>query len=283
MRAAAALAALLTLVLIGCAAPDMPPVSEPAHPPSKARIEAAAPGASSVEAPVAAPPPLASPPAPRRPGAYANTDPSDDFEVGPPEALADCDEQLKEAGVKWTAAKIPVHTEGKGTGASRVEHTCGSPQVVMFLRGPGKIAYEPAPVLTCKMALALASWEKIVTEEAQRTLRTRVVRIEQLGTYNCRVIPTAPGTMSEHGYANAIDIGRISLENGHTIDIYRDFDKGDDEPTSRNGAFLRAISRRANDEDVFSHVLTPFFDRAHDNHFHLDLARFRRDGTRPRR
>jgi hypothetical protein len=213
-------------------------------------------------------------PPPPRPGVYANLDPFDDYETGPPEALGDCEAQLKTAGVKWTAAKIPVHTERTG-------FVCGAPQVVMYLRGPAKIAYEPPPILTCKMALALASWEKILSEEAERTLHARVARIEQLGTYNCRVIPTAPGTMSEHGYANAIDIGRIHLENGRTIDIYRDFDKGDDDPKTKNAMFLRAISRRANDEDVFSHVLTPFFDRAHDNHFHLDLARFRRDGTRP--
>ena len=86
--------------------------------------------------------------------------------------------------------------------------------------------------------------------------------------------------MSEHGYANAIDIGRLFLENGRTISIYRDFERGEETKTA-TGAFLRAISRRANDENVFSHVLTPFFDAAHNNHFHLDLARFRRDGTRP--
>lgn len=56
---------------------------------------------------------------------------------------------------------------------------------------------------------------------------------------------------------------------------------GDAPPVKLAGSFLRAVSRRANDEDVFSHVLTPFFDAHHKNHFHLDLARFRADGTRP--
>lgn len=249
-------------------APDPPEVTAT----RKAPVEAASP-----EAPA--------PPPPKRPGAYANTDPHDDFDVGPPEAMGDCEDALKNAGVKWAAAKIPVHTEKAALGAklgTTTQFTCGAPQVVMYLRSPAKIAYEPPPILTCKMALALASWEKIISEEAERTLHTRVARIEQLGTYNCRVIPTAPDTMSEHGYVNAIDIGRIYLENGRNIDIYRDFDKGDGEPKTKNGIFLRAISRRANDEDVFSHVLTPFFDSAHNNHFHLDLARFRRDGTRPR-
>lgn len=213
---------------------------------------------------------------PRPPGAHANVDPDDDYVLGPPAPLPDCEEQLKSAGITFAPAKLPVHTEGKPP------LVCGAPQVVMYLRGPAKIAYAPAPVLTCEMALALASWERIVDEEATRTLHARVVKIEQLGTYNCRVIPTAPTLMSEHGYANAIDIGRMFLADGRTLSIYRDFDRGDGDPKTAAGTFLRAISRRANDEEVFSHVLTPFFDEAHNNHFHLDLARFRRDGTRPR-
>lgn len=276
-------ARVVLLVLVGCAEPRGPGAPTPAPPVADARPSAAKAAPGNAE-PVLEKPPLL-PPALRapRPGAFANTDPTDDFETGPPEALDGCEDRLRQAGVRWATAKIPVHTERRAVGApTGLELTCGAPQVVMYLRGPGKIVYEPPPVVTCKMALALASWEKILTEEAERILRSRVARIEQLGTYHCRVIPTAPGTMSEHGYANAIDIGRMFLENGQLIDIYRDFDKAEDEPKKKSGSFLRAVSRRANDEDVFSHVLTPFFDRAHDNHFHLDLARFRRDGTRPR-
>ena len=50
-------------------------------------------------------------------------------------------------------------------------------------------------------------------------------------------------------------------------------------PKSDGQRFLQAIATRAYDEDVFSVVLTPAFDRAHRNHFHLDLARYRVDGT----
>lgn len=235
------LAALSLVALVGCTAPELPTLHLP-----------------------------------RPPDAHANIDPNDDYVLGPPEAVPDCEQKLAAAGIKFTGAKIPVHLEGKPP------LTCGAPQVVMYLRGPEKIAWEPAPVLTCEMALALASWEKIVEEEATRTLGARVTRIQQLGTYNCRVIPTAPTLMSEHGYANAIDIGQLFLANGRTVNIYRDFDRTDGDPAKPVGVFLRAISRRANDEEVFSHVLTPFFDEAHNNHFHLDLARFRRDGTRPR-
>jgi hypothetical protein len=216
------------------------------------------------------------PPPPKKPGAYANTDPEDDFVVGPPEPIADCEEQLEKAGVKFAKATLPVHKEGK-----KVKITCGAPQVVTYLRGPAKIAYNSPPLLTCGMALALAHWEKMVDREAERIFGSKVVHIEHIGTYSCREIAAYPGWVSEHSYANAIDVGFFRLKNGKTIDVYRDFDIGEDEPKKPGGQFLRVVSRRANDEDVFSHVLTPFFNATHRNHFHLDLARYRADGTRP--
>ncbi len=223
-------------------------------------------------APVASPTPT---PAPRRPGAYANLDPDDDFVVGPPDPLPDCDAELDQAGVTYRASTLPVHQAHGGT------LVCGAPQVVTYLRGPGHIAYHAPPLLTCSMALALASFERILQPEAERAFHSSVVRIDQLGTYNCREMAAYPGWVSEHAYANAIDISRFVLRDGRSIDVLHDFDLGESPPVRREGAFLRIVSQRANDEDVFSHVLTPFFDAHHKNHFHLDLARYRADGTRP--
>ena len=168
-----------------------------------------------------------------------------------------------------------MHTEG------RAKILCGAPQVVLYAHGPGGITYSPSPMLTCPMALALASFEKVVQEEAARTYHSSVVRIDQLGTYSCREIKAYPGWISEHSYANAIDLARFVMKNGVTIDVQRDFDLSADLPRRPGGTFLRAVSQRGYDEDIFSHVLTPFFNAAHKNHFHLDLARYRGDGTRP--
>jgi hypothetical protein len=209
----------------------------------------------------------------RRPGAYANVDPSDDDVPGPPDELPDCDEQLARAGVTFHNASLPVHHERR--------LVCGAPQVVVYTRGPGDIAYSPPPLLTCPMALALASFEQVVQEEARRTLGSPVARIEQLGTYNCREMAAYPGWVSEHAYANAIDLARFTLRNGVSITVLRDFDRGDAPPSRPAGGFLRTVSQRAFDEEIFSHVLTPFFDAHHRDHFHLDLARYRGDGTRP--
>jgi hypothetical protein len=269
---------LLPLSLVACdASPPAPPRAPGRSPGASRALPAPLPDPSlalaSTEADAAV---LAPAPAPvvRPPGAYANIDPNDDEIVGPPDALPDCEGRLAEAGIVSRAGRLAVHTE-HGT------LLCGAPQVVTYLRGPGKIAYDPPPLLTCSMALALGSFERIVQEEAERAFHSPVVKIVQLGTYSCREIAAYPGWVSEHSYANAIDVSRFVLKNGKTIEVTRDFDTGDDPPVRHPGAFLRLVSQRAYDEEVFSHVLTPFFNAQHKNHFHLDLARYRGDGTRP--
>jgi hypothetical protein len=198
--------------------------------------------------------------------------------VAPPDLIPDCEDQLKAAGVKYAPATLAI-TE---SGPAKHRFKCGASQVVTYLKGPGNIAYNGAPLLTCGMALALASFEKLLQEEANKIFESPVVRIDHIGTYNCRFMPAYPDMVSEHSYANAIDIGDFVLKNGRSVVILKDFDmKSEDLPKTPSARFLRAISRRAHDEDVFSHVLTPYWDALHANHFHLDLARYRNDGTRP--
>jgi hypothetical protein len=235
-------------------------------------------GACVVVAHAGAEPSAASPPPSRSgsPQAFANDDPSDDWVVAPPDPRPDCHEALAAAGVRFADASIPVHQEGR----ARARLTCGAEQVVLYRGGPAHIAFEPRPVLTCTMALALARFEAVVQEEAVRTFGERVVRITQLGTYACREMAAYRGWVSEHAYANAIDVESFVLASGRRVSVLGGFERG--EPTrTRAGAFLRAVSRRAYDEAIFSNVLTPFFDELHRNHFHLDLARYRNDGTRP--
>jgi hypothetical protein len=240
-----------------------PPVSEPpATKPADASVAVDGSSAHEASMPV------------RREGAYANLDPSDDYVVGPPEEIPDCESQLRAAGVSFRAASLPIRTE------SKTKLVCGAPQVVSYLGGPGKIDYQPGPLLTCGMALALASFERILQAEAVRAFASPVARIAQVGTYSCRGIAAFKGMVSEHSYANAIDLTSFTLKNGKIFTVLRDFEKVPGLPLRPGGLFLRAASRRAFDEDVFSVVLTPFFNATHANHFHLDLARYRRDGTR---
>lgn len=208
---------------------------------------------------------------------FANDDPSDDMVVAPPAPREGCEAELKASGLRFKPAALPVHEVGR-----KRKFSCGADQVVIYQGGPAKITYEPSPVVTCTMALALARFENILQEEAKRLYGKPVIRIRQLGTYSCREMANYPGWVSEHSYANAIDLEAFVLKDGTEITILKNFEKvgADDEPKKKAGKLLLSTVRRTYDEGVFSSVLTPYFDALHRNHFHLDLSRYRTDGTR---
>ena len=226
--------------------------------------------------PAPAPLSIAAPPPPKSPFAYADTDPTDDLVPGPPDPRPDCEGDLKAAGIRFHAAKLAVHQEGK-----KSKITCGAPEVILYMGSPAKISYSSPPLLTCTMALALARFETVIQEEAMRDFGKRVRKIDHLGTYACREMANYPGWTSEHSYANAIDLADFTLEDGRVISVLKDFQKTETDPTTKNALFLRTISHRAYDDDLFSNVLTEYFDKLHKNHFHLDMSRYRTDGTRP--
>jgi hypothetical protein len=212
---------------------------------------------------------------PRSPFAYANIDPDDDLIVAPPDVRETCEADLKAAGITYEKASLKVHV------APKSKITCGAPQVIMYKKSPEKIGYSPSVMTTCTMALALARFETILQAEAKKSFGKRVVKIHHVGTYSCREMAAYPGWVSEHSYANAIDLVDFVLEDGRTIEVLKDFAPKTVLGATPKATFLRAVTQRAFDDEVFSSVLTPFFDKLHANHFHLDMARFRSDGSRP--
>lgn len=206
----------------------------------------------------------------------ADLDPNNDGVVAPPAPIADCEGKLRELGVVFKPAALPVK-EGNAT-----RPTCGAPQAVVYLRGSAKIRYNSQPVLSCGMALGLARFEQVLNEEAQRYLGQEVARVEQGGTYNCRKMARFD-LVSEHAYANAIDIRSVTLKNGRRLSVLASFGPADAEPKRPEARFWRSVANRLYDEGAFSVVITPFFDGLHKDHIHLDQARYRLDGSRPSR
>lgn len=207
----------------------------------------------------------------------ADLDPDNDRVVGPPEPLPECEAKLKRAGISFRAASLPLKTE-RARGAEII--SCGAEQVVSYRGGPAKIRYSSWPTLTCRMALALSRWEQVLQEQAQLELGQRVTRLTQGGTYNCRKMVRFD-FVSEHSYGNAIDIRDLTLADGRRLTVARHFGALTAPPQTREARFLRRVAERAFDERLFSVVLTPYWDRLHHDHFHLDLARYHVDGTRP--
>jgi len=211
------------------------------------------------------------------PAALADVDPHNDDVVAPPEPIADCEAKLRAAGVDFVPAELKV------TPGNSKHSTCGVEQAVVYRHGPAKLRYSPAPpIVSCGLALGLARFEQVLNEEAERQLGQSVVRVEQGGTYNCRKMARF-NLVSEHSYANAIDIRSVTLKNGRKLSVLTSFGKTDAEPKRPEARFWRALASRLYDEGAFSVVITPFFDGLHRDHIHLDQARYRVDGSRPSR
>ncbi len=211
----------------------------------------------------------------------ADLDADNDLVVAPPPPLDDCSERLARASISFSPAALRFTKQKVTSRRGRAEVVaCGAEQVVTYLGGPAKIRYNGAPTLTCRMALALARFEQLAQEQAELLLGQRIASFKHLGTYSCRKMVRFD-FVSEHSYANAIDIGEMVLENGDKLTVEKSFGPLDAPAASRRAEFLRSLARRAFDERLFSTVLTPYWDNLHKDHFHLDLARYRVDGTRP--
>ncbi len=130
--------------------------------------------------------------------------------------------------------------------------------------------------LTCPMVAGLNNWmEKVVQPAAMARFGQPVVELRIMGTYACRRMNNGgrSARMSEHAYANAIDIGGFRLADGSIISVLKGWRGGLEEQN-----FLREVHAGACRN--FATVLGPGADAFHYDHFHFDLARHGRRGDR---
>lgn len=128
--------------------------------------------------------------------------------------------------------------------------------------------FRPAGIVTsCPVAAALVLWERdVVQPAARRHLGIGVTGFDHAGSYACRRIGGGPeGRFSEHSTADAIDIIGFRLGNGEAVSLLRDWN-GD----PARAAFLREVRDGAC--RLFATTLSPDYNAAHRDHFHLDQA-----------
>jgi hypothetical protein len=134
--------------------------------------------------------------------------------------------------------------------------------------GSGVTALAPGkPDMTCQAALAYAFWTRHEVQPAAREqLGSPVARIDHYGTYACRNV-RGRSMLSQHAFANALDVAAFRLADGRRISVARDFNRDDG-----RGRFLR----QARDGACrwFKVVLSPDYNAAHQDHLHLDRARW---------
>lgn len=124
---------------------------------------------------------------------------------------------------------------------------------------------------TCALDAGLALWlARGVQPAAARLLGSRLVAITHYGTNSCRRIGGGPaGTWSEHATGNAIDVSGFVLADGRSVTVRDDW-RG----TGPRARFLHAARDAAC--GTFGTVLSPDYNAAHADHFHLDQAGSRR-------
>ncbi len=125
----------------------------------------------------------------------------------------------------------------------------------------------------CRLALAL--------HRAAPYLRNLgVTELHFSNAYSYRVMPS--GRPSRHAMGLAIDVHRVKvgdevlkLEEDYALSLPDGGCTGDSPVLNRVGCLLR-------DKGIFDRVLTPDFDRAHHNHFHLAILSLHRRRRPPR-
>ncbi|WP_081964052.1 extensin family protein [Hoeflea sp. BAL378] len=174
---------------------------------------------------------------------------------GLPAAEKACRQRLKRLGV--TFRDIPAI--GNGT-------SCSIPYPIELTKLSGGIQIKPAAKLNCQITEAFAQWVKNELGPAARVRYLSGVRsINQLSSYSCRTMNSKRGApMSEHAKGNAIDVGKITLDNGRAILV-----KQPGLFAFRQKSLLNSI--RADSCKYFTTVLGPGSDVHHKDHFHFDL------------
>lgn len=148
----------------------------------------------------------------------------------------------------------------------KIDGDCGFDNVVRADAMP--VAFAPRVTASCALTAGLYWYQRQLQAAAAAQFHTRLVGIEQLGTFACRNVNNqADGNRSEHATANAIDVAAFRLADGRTIRVARDYGK----PTPE-GRFLDAAHDTAC--GIFNTVLGPRYNRLHAGHFHLDMGRY---------
>ncbi|MGO4684057.1 extensin family protein [Hyphomicrobium sp. 2TAF46] len=129
------------------------------------------------------------------------------------------------------------------------EGACGAPAPVELVSIGEKpqVALSPPAIVTCDLAEALTQWfENDVQPLARKHLKSEIVTIETMSSYSCRNAYGRKKTkLSEHGLANALDIGGFITATTKTAEVLEDWGKPQREILAEAEAAKRAADEAA--------------------------------------
>lgn len=167
-----------------------------------------------------------------------------------------CDQVLKSSGLR-----VSHQADSPADAACPLRNT---------LRVQGaQVGLSSSFLASCPLAVAFALFERhSLQPAAQAVFGHAVTRVDHLGSFACRnMYGRAEGRLSQHASANALDIAGFRLADGRSINVLKDW-PGE----GANARFLRQVRDRACND--FNVVLSPDYNAAHRNHFHLDMGRW---------
>lgn len=172
-----------------------------------------------------------------------------------------CLSKLKAADVRYT----PLPNQSFGGGCQTIDTV----KLMQFSTEATNLG-----PMTCPLAANFTAWAQYAVRPAAKLyLGSDVVRIETMGTYNCRNVNGArSGKLSEHAKGNAVDVAAFILKDGRRISVLNGWNGRSDER-----AFLRRLHESACKR--FGTVLGPNYNAAHSNHFHFDMGKSMKDGS----
>lgn len=122
----------------------------------------------------------------------------------------------------------------------------------------------PTVMGACEMAISLVDTIDDVKAEG-------AVAVRHIGTYNCRKI-AGSSNLSRHAYADAIDLYGFEMDDGELYTLIDDWEYDTQAPSTVAGSFLYSAAHRWYDAGFWEIILTPNYNSAHANHFHVDLT-----------
>lgn len=192
--------------------------------------------------------------------------------LGPPD--------LRKPADRLTAARLATLTRDPALCAAvlrsgRVAHSPAPPLSAGQCGHAGAVRLRPdaltlrpdSPVLGCALAAATHLWLRdVVQPAAQAHFGARVTGLDHMGSYACRPLYGQPGAaLSEHARANALDVGGFRLSDGRRVLVLRHWNG-----SAQERAFLREVRDGAC--RLYGTTLSPDYNAAHADHFHLDMA-----------
>lgn len=154
--------------------------------------------------------------------------------------------------------KRPKTGVGKGV--------CGW-DVAQIVYGTEEVIFAPGEShMQCPLAVAVYLWQREVDALALKHFDQPLAKIHHYGSYSCRrQRGNGSGQWSEHAFANAWDVAAFELRDGTLINIKKDWDG-----TRKKKNFLRDVRSVAC--GLFRVTLSPNYNAAHADHFHLDMG-----------